>query len=247
MIEALGGKPMVTANLSIFDSQPPAEDFRFERKYHIQDLDLHTIESWVRRSPCLFSECFPPRHINNIYFDTPSLENYHENLGGQAARTKLRLRWYGDYLNNPAKTTLEYKIKRGMVGTKDSYKLPPLCLQAGFSHDDMRTYWESCSLPSWVREDALSVVPTLGNRYRRKYFLSADGDYRITLDTDLCFLGLDRFDCQFDRMRTLDQSVVMELKYEGSIPTLDERLMNFFPFRVTRMSKYVTGIELLQG
>ncbi|MGA0409065.1 MAG: hypothetical protein ACO3PR_13340 [Limisphaerales bacterium] len=40
---------------------------------------------------------------------------------------------------------------------------------------------------------------------------------------------------------------MMELKYEGSIPTLDERLMNFFPFRVTRMSKYVTGIELLQG
>ena len=75
-----------------------ADDYRFERKYHIQDLNLHEVEMWVRRSPCLFRECFPPRYINNIYFDTPELDNYHENLGGQAARTKLRLRWYGDYL-----------------------------------------------------------------------------------------------------------------------------------------------------
>ena len=45
---------------------------------------------------------------------------------GQAARTKLRLRWYGDYLYNPSQTTLEYKIKQGMVGTKESYKLAGL-------------------------------------------------------------------------------------------------------------------------
>jgi len=38
---------------------------------------------------------------------------------------------------------------------------------------------------------------------------------------------------------------VVELKYSGDISTLDERLVNFLPFRVTRMSKYVTGVDLL--
>ena len=55
----------------------------------------------------------------------------------------------------------------------------------------------------------------------------------------------DRFDCQFNRIRNLEESVVVELKYSGDISTLDERLVNFLPFRVTRMSKYVTGVDLL--
>ncbi len=224
-----------------------ADDYRFERKYHIQDLNLHEVEMWVRRSPCLFRECFPPRYINNIYFDTPELDNYHENLGGQAARTKLRLRWYGDYLYNPSKTTLEYKIKQGMVGTKESYKLPALSLKPGFGYDGLKTYWDSCPLPDRVKEDAAVVLPTIGNRYRRKYFLSMDGDYRITIDSELSFIAIERFDNSFERIRKLHQSVIVELKYQGSIATLDERLMNFFPFRITRMSKYVSGVELLHG
>ena len=168
-------------------------------------------------------------------------------MGGQAARTKLRLRWYGDYLHNPSKTTLEYKIKQGMVGTKESYKLPALSLKPGFGYDNLKTYWDSCPLPDRVKEDAAVVLPTIGNRYRRKYFLSMDRVYRITIDSELSFIAIERFDNSFERFRKLHQSVIVELKYQGSIATLDERLMNFFPFRITRMSKYVSGVELLHG
>ena len=223
----------------------PRQGYRFERKYHIQDLPEVEIEMWIKRSPALFFECFPPRFINNIYFDTPDLSNYHENLSGQAARTKIRLRWYGEFLQSQQKTTLEYKIKRGMVGTKNSYKLPPLNLTPGFSYHDLDTYWKKCDIPENVRHDVRLVVPTMCNRYHRKYYLSADGMYRITIDTGLSFIAIDRFDCQFNRIRNLEESVVVELKYSGDISTLDERLVNFLPFRVTRMSKYVTGVDLL--
>ncbi|MDC0325172.1 polyphosphate polymerase domain-containing protein [bacterium] len=225
----------------------PRQGYRFERKYHIQDLPQPEIEMWIKRSPALFFECFPPRYINNIYFDTPDLSNYHENLSGQAARTKIRLRWYGDFLHNKNKTTLEYKIKRGMVGTKDSYKLPPLDLAPGFSYHELETYWHSCDIPQHVHQDLRLVVPTMCNWYHRKYYLSANGMYRITIDTELSFIAIDRFDSQFNRIRTLEESVVVELKYSGDIATLDERLVNFFPFRITRMSKYVTGVELLNA
>ena len=225
----------------------PDQDFRFERKYHIQGLPKAEVEMWVRHSPAFFSECFPPRHINNIYFDTPALDNYHENLSGQADRTKIRIRWYGAFLDSPAKATLEYKIKRGMVGTKESCKLPPLKLLPGFSCDDFDHYWEQCDIPQKVSMDLKTVIPTICNRYHRKYFLSADSKYRITLDTGLEFIAIDRFDNQFQRKRILQDSVVIELKYSGDIALMDERLFNFFPFRVTRMSKYVTGIELLNA
>ncbi|MBT5926167.1 MAG: polyphosphate polymerase domain-containing protein [Verrucomicrobia bacterium] len=229
------------------DAHDPRQGYRFERKYHIQDLTEPEIEMWIKRSPALFFECFPPRYINNIYFDTPDLSNYHENLSGQATRTKIRLRWYGNFLHSQIKTTLEYKIKRGMVGTKDSFKLPPLNLTPGFSYHDLKHFWESCEIPAHVHQDVRLVVPTMCNRYHRKYYLSADGMYRITIDTHLEFIAIDRFDCQFNRIRTLEGSVVVELKYSGDISTLDERLVNFFPFRITRMSKYVTGVELLNA
>ena len=229
------------------DAHEPRQGYRFERKYHIQDLTESEIKMWIKRSPALFFECFPPRYINNIYFDTPDLGNYHENLSGQAVRTKIRLRWYGDFLHNQNKTTLEYKIKRGMVGTKDSYKLPPLELAPGFSYHDLDTFWNQCDLPGQVREDLRLVTPAMCNRYHRKYYLTTDGMYRITIDTGLSFIAMDCFDCQFNRIRTLEESVVVELKYSGDISTLDERLVNFFPFRVTRMSKYVTGVELLNA
>lgn len=247
--ESEGNNWMSVSEVASSESVPhqPRQGYRFERKYHIEDLPHQEIEMWVKRSPALFFECFPPRYINNIYFDTHGLENYHENLSGQAARTKIRLRWYGDFLHSPSKPTLEYKIKAGMVGTKKSYKLPPLKLAPGFSFDDLEKYWAVCNLNGDVVHDLKGVIPTMCNRYHRKYFLSADGMYRITIDTQLEFIAIDRFDSQFHRRRMMENSVVMELKYSGDIATLDERLVNFFPFRVTRMSKYVTGIEMLNA
>ena len=85
---------------------------------------------------------------------------------------------------------------------------------------------------------------TLVNCYHRQYRISACGLYRITLDSRLDFLRFDPLGCSLAGRRSLEGSMVMELKYDGTIADLDRSLLNYFPFRVTRMSKYVTGIEL---
>ena len=100
------------ASTSEKEIHEPRQGYRFERKYHVQDLPEVEIEMWIKRSPALFFECFPPRFINNIYFDTPDLSNYHENLSGQAARTKIRLRWYGEFLQSQEKTTCQILRQR---------------------------------------------------------------------------------------------------------------------------------------
>lgn len=228
-------------------SQKEESGYRFERKYHIVDAPTEVVEDWVRCCPALFSEAYAPRSINNIYMDTPDLAAYFENIDGLADRTKLRIRWYGALLGRIGKPVLEFKIKRGMVGTKESFPLKPFTMDRGFNVEDLRLVTTDPSLPERIRVELSHVEPALVNRYHRKYFISADGHYRITVDSKLEFYRVHRFDNQFLRRSTLPWSTVMELKYSGRIARLDERIMNCFPFRVTRMSKYVTGLEGVEG
>ena len=221
-------------------------DFRFERKYHIVDLPAEEIEAWVLRCRAFFREAYPPRYINNIYFDTRSLGNYFQNLDGVANRTKIRIRWYGDLFGTASRPVLEYKIKRGMLGTKDAHRLSDFEFGPGFSVEALETVFEKSQLEEGVRRELSFVTPTLVNRYHRKYFISADRAYRITIDTELDFYRIGPRDNDFIVRRSLEGSTVMELKYSGSIAELNEGMVNFFPFRVTRMSKYVTGVELVE-
>ncbi len=228
-------------------SEAEENGFRFERKYHVCDVPTDEVEHWVRRCPALFSEVYAPRHVNNIYLDSPGLAAYFQNVAGLADRTKLRIRWYGTLLGSIKKPVLEFKIKRGMVGTKESYPLRPFALGTGFGFDDLRAILDGSDLPPAVRFDLGELEPALINRYHRKYFLSADGSYRITVDSGLTFYRVHRHNNQFLSRSTLPDSTVMELKYSGAIADLDDRIMNFFPFRITRMSKYVSGLEGVEG
>lgn len=221
--------------------------FRFERKYHISEAPTAEIEHWVRRCPAMFSEAYAPRFINNIYFDSPNLAAYFQNLDGLSDRTKMRIRWYGDLFGQIQKPVLEFKIKRGRVGAKESFPLKPFTFERGFHIGDLRPVLEDPALPPRVLVELSHVEPALINRYYRKYFVSADGHYRITVDSKLEFYRVHRHDNQFLSRSTLPESTVMELKYSGETAGLDERIMNFFPFRVTRMSKYVTGLEGVEG
>jgi len=221
--------------------------FRFERKYHVTEVHTPEIEDWVRRCSAMFSEAYAPRWVNNIYFDTPDLSAYFQNINGLADRTELRLRWYGNLLGSISKPVLEFKLKRGMVGAKESFRLKPFTLNRGFNTGELQTVFGEADLPAKARLELSHVEPSLINRYHRKYFVSADGHYRITIDSGLEFYRVHRYDNQFLSRITLPESTVLELKYAGAIGDPDYRIMNFFPFRVTRMSKYVTGLEGVEG
>lgn len=217
--------------------------FRFERKYHVQNMHFAEIETLVRRNPALFRVAFPDRVINNIYLDTPSRQSLLENLDGIADRTKARIRWYGEMLGRIEKPVLEFKIKRGMVGTKDSYRLSPMTVERRMNAHSVHEVLENSDLPDNVQFELTKFEPVLLNRYRRKYFISADNKYRITLDWQLEYYRFDRHFNLFTRPMKDHYSTVVELKYSGAIDQIDERVASYFPFRVTRMSKFVTGMQ----
>ena len=224
----------------------PESGYRFERKYRIDGAHPAEIEDWVRRSGTSFRRAWPCRLVNNIYLDTAQFRHYFENMAGVAGRTKIRVRWYGELLGRIASPRLEFKIKSGMLGTKRIFPLVPFRLEPGFARRDVERIFEGSALEAAVRRDLKLVEPTLINRYRRKYLVSANGTYRITIDTGLEFLRIGPLGNSLIGRRSLEGSTVMEIKYDGAIADLDHGLINLFPFRVTRMSKYVTGIELTQ-
>ncbi len=217
---------------------------RFERKFLVQDLDLREIEMLVRLHPALFHQPFPPRRVNNVYFDTPGFGSFLANVNGVARRSKLRIRWYGDAFGAVAGAVLERKAKAGLFGTKEAFPLPPFELERGVTASDLGRVLAGAPLPPAIRAELCTQSPVLVNGYRRSYHLSADARFRLTLDSEIGFLPFDRLGCSFAHEHS-EPGVVVELKYDERDDLAAERIASAFPFRVTKSSKYATGIERL--
>ncbi len=217
-------------------------DLRYERKFVTSELGVAETEALLRFHPALFREAYRPRWVNNVYLDTPSLEHYHANVRGVARRVKCRIRWYGSPRGPIARPVLELKRKQGLVGSKESHPLLPFDLEEDF---DPRLLFAKSELPAPLQCD-LSVLRTvLINRYRRRYFVSRDGIYRITVDSDLGYRGVAEGVRHFHGWIGNDGRVIIELKFGLGHEDGASRVANRFPFRVTRSSKYVVGVEAL--
>jgi hypothetical protein len=225
-------------------AEPAASPARYERKFVTFEIDPAEALAVIRFHPAAFREAYPPRWVNNLYFDTPSLDHYQANVRGVANRVKCRIRWYGDALGPVARPTLELKRKRGLVGSKESHPLRPFELDTGF---DARGVLEKSDLPAPLECDLASLCPILMNRYRRRYFLSGDGSYRLTLDSELAYRPIARAGGCFRARAVGDGRVIVELKFGLGGERGASRIANRFPFRLTRSSKYVLGVEALYG
>jgi hypothetical protein len=221
---------------------PAAAGMRYERKFVIFDLGVAETEAVVRFHPAVFREIYHPRWVNNIYFDTPSLDHYHANVRGIAQRVKCRIRWYGKPAGPIARPTLELKRKSGLLGSKESHPLHPMELDDRF---DARHVLEKSDLPATLRCDLGPLHPVLMNRYRRRYFLSHDGKYRLTVDSALAYRTVSPGASRFPAWLPSDGRVIVELKFAYGGEEGAKRIASRFPFRITRSSKYVLGIEAL--
>ncbi len=219
--------------------------YRKERKYALTDTDLGWVETVVRSHPSMFFRPFPARYINNIYFDTPSYGNYNDNQVGSPLRHKFRIRWYGEQFGLIEKPVLEIKIKKGCSGAKRHFSLTPILLEKGISKTDLKTVFAKSDLPLEIQESLKFLEPTLLNRYFRKYYLSANRKFRVTLDTQLRYTRISSHQNYFLRIAKNDSDVVMEMKYDVEDDQAAGRVSSGFPFRLTKNSKYVNGVDHL--
>jgi SPX domain protein involved in polyphosphate accumulation len=217
--------------------------FRFERKFYIPELCSPEVESYIRRNPAFFREVFYPRQINNIYLDSNSLKSYFDNVDGLSKRVKVRIRWYGNLFGTIREPVLEFKIKNGLLGRKESFPLPEFSLGTDFTHQTLSKIFNKSDIPEEKRQHLKLLKPVLLNCYRRKYFQTLNKQYRVTLDSNLSFYQINAQNNTFLNKR-IDKTPVLELKYESYLNNADN-ISKYFPFRMTKMSKYVTGIDMV--
>ena len=223
------------------------EDARREIKFVTRRSHYEQIKDWLHHNQALFRISYPPRAVNNIYFDTYNYDAYGANLSGGSARTKVRYRWYGKY-PQPRSGKLEIKHKRNMFGWKTLFPIADPPWKEGITWTQLKAMI-SKNLPLagklWLQHHPLPVII---NRYEREYFLSSDGLVRATIDTDQIVL---------DQRRKLlpnlsvaivqPDDIIVEIKCHRSERERASEIIQGIPIRASAYSKYVNGVHAVSG
>lgn len=217
--------------------------YRYERKFFIDNMSKCKVEGIIKLNPANFKEIYKERIINNIYFDTLSQNSYSDNVDGNMNRIKSRIRWYGSLFGEIANPTLEFKIKKGLLGKKSSYSLNGFKLDVNFQYKMIMKIIYQANLPQVRMEYIQSQNPILLNTYIRKYYLSSDRKYRITIDSDQAFYKIGNYNNSFSNKYKDNTKIILELKYDENFDNNAHQITNYFPFRLTKSSKYTAGIE----
>lgn len=200
---------------------------------------VQNLATTLRCSSFGFREVYAERQVNNIYYDTPLFRFFNENVQGVADRKKIRLRWYGT-ASLPETFRFEIKRKAGLVGTK-SVQVLKIGARAKQHIDDL----EKLDIPEEFRWELVGTRPTLFNCYKRRYFLSANGKFRATMDYHLTYSHPSVLNLNTHGSR--DSEAVLELKYNHEFDPEAGAVADELPFRFTKKSKYVSGISAVYG
>ncbi|MEN8115696.1 MAG: polyphosphate polymerase domain-containing protein [Bacteroidota bacterium] len=218
--------------------------YRYERKFIAADFTRIAAEAVIKQNQAFFVPAFQPRRINNIYFDTPGLDCYFDNLFGNGNRWKARIRWYNSVFGETQSPVLEFKIKKGLVGTKKSYPIPDFYLsKSNFSATVLKEVFSKADLPEEVIERLSKLQPVLLNSYERSYFESINKKFRITVDDQLEYYNLRPSWNQINSVYREEFKIVVELKYDEIWNSEADKITNQFPFRLDKNSKFVAGMS----
>ena len=186
-------------------------NYRYERKYRLNISEYEALIHSMLSEGMTFHH--PPRVINNIYFDSLNFDAYYENVEGESERNKYRLRWYGDRFNtiNPI---FEVKMKKDQVNKKKSLKIPEIGFKSFNDvekvNDHILNYMEGEETTLFF--EMINKIPTLLNGYQRDYFLSKDGETRLTIDRNLFF-----YNCRNNQEYYENDIMVVEVKYASNV------------------------------
>jgi SPX domain protein involved in polyphosphate accumulation len=194
--------------------------------------------------------------VTSLYLDTPGLAFYHAKERGDAERTKLRVRTYGDHpfavLECKRRVADVIDKTRASVDRKDVHQASLGLVDPGPDHLELRRFHEDFALQV-ARSGA---APVLLLRYEREAFVSEVDHYaRVTFDRcieagrtdawsfDEPAAGYTRFDAHWLREEA-QRNVVLELKCQSSIPWWMTDLIRSHALKRQSLSKYSIGIHL---
>jgi SPX domain protein involved in polyphosphate accumulation len=202
------------------------QNIRYERKIYVPLLTRDLVETYIKLHPYGFKNIYFKRQVNSIYFDTTSLNCFWNNELNACKRSKIRVRWYGEALRCPENAQFEIKIKNGNVG------------------DKLTREWKELKDP-FILSAIKGTSPVILVSYQRRYFQSYDKKFRITVDSDIKYRGINK-NCM-ERQQYEEVGCVIELKYSSSLDGEAKQIIGKLPGRIGKFSKYARGIKYVYG
>lgn len=224
---------------------------RYEWKYKFQYQDLNMLYRWLGLRGG-FRRAHNNRSVNSIYFDSNDYGFAASNMSGESDRIKIRFRWYlkedachlQDSVSNQ---TGRFELKRKSNSLSDKILLGEYEIE---NRQSSGSYLESLerALAFNLNSQDFGIVSPLRAvvfiQYNREYYESIyDPRFRITVDRSVRY-----GDCRHSANSTLlsKNYVIAEAKYPPVIDRKVEDILEDFPVRPGRMSKYLAAISQLR-
>ena len=228
------------------------DNLRFESKFKISILDLYILKDWLHKNIFL-TKHYQDRRVNTLYFDTQDYLSAYENMSGLSERFKLRARWYckdfSEYdeklLDSNTLFRVELKKKRNLICNKillDKFFLEPDSNYNERLNNLKKRVFLNCSNSKFLKN--FNFNPVIFVSYSREYYqLFDDKDVRVTIDHDI------RYSSVYNNVFHLASNdfFLVEIKFSLEKFTHINELFSTFPFRKTRMSKYLISLSKLKS
>ncbi|MDA3847578.1 MAG: polyphosphate polymerase domain-containing protein [Vallitaleaceae bacterium] len=215
---------------------------RHEIKYTINYFDYLTysgrLKKILKEDHSVNGEGY---EVTSIYFDDRYNTAYLEKIRGDEFRSKYRLRYYNDEQDF---YKLEKKEKWQRMTVKSSTQLEKKVVDEIL----LGNYQVIAdSQDTLVREFYYGLTkkmlrPKTVIRYHRNAYMHPIGEFRLTLDTDIRF-GLYRDNIPVDQLMYMqaieNNEVIMELKFDGVLPSMISNMIQASRVISSSSSKYV--------
>jgi hypothetical protein len=179
--------------------------------------------------------------VTSVYFDDRYDTAYHHKQGGVFAREKFRVRFYNEEQNN---LKFECKIKRGDLSYKEVAALSP----CDFKHmlDKNYSFASDFTEPVWLKFKRLQKTglmrPVAVVNFQREAYTYQAGNVRITFDSQLSTSKkLEQWSTDY----TVMSDIILEVKYDGFLPSVVSGLFSGVTLNRLSISKYCIARERL--
>ena len=188
----------------------------------------------------------------SLYFDSPDYGCFWDKESGVGERKKLRFRYYEENLQPNTPIFLEIKKKKDALVIKDRLQLKfSDCLNARLDQRLREIATKTASgLPqeiSWFKKRNC-LKPKLFISYRRKALISRrDKKFRVTFDYGLTAQPLNDLGQKTDRLKKIyPDSVVLELKFNNTLPNWFHKIIQKYQLQRLAYSKYCNCLRIVK-
>ena len=206
--------------------------YRYERKYLLEKINLNKFLCDLFTNN--YREINKNRRINNVYFDTYNYDLLNHTIEGLCDRKKIRIRWYGETFDK-SKKTIEFKIKKEFFNIKKKLNIGSFKIN---SFNDINNLNNTAISHIQLKNEfifyneMINKIPVILNSYQRHYYMNAENNIRVTIDTDLSFYS------PITKIKSFERNIVVEIKYSNEINFSNK----FKDLTQTRYSKYAKGL-----